>query len=402
MPIQNSDHDVIIIGGGIVGLALASLLAKINLKIAVIDQQPAPGNDFQLLEPYDPRVSALNHASQAILISLGLWQKVAQLRLTSYQEMQVWDANSPAKIHFSCTEIGQPYLGHIVEHSVLRQVLWQHLQQQPQVKLLPATRPVSLLESAEQIAIRLEKGEYRGTRLVVGADGGDSWVARQAKLPINSKPYQQSAVVTTVKLQHAHQQTAWQRFLTDGPLAFLPLADAHMASIVWSTSVLQANFLQQLDAPTFNKQLSQAIEYRFGEVQALDRRQVFPLTQRHAARYIKPRIALVGDAAHTLHPLAGQGVNLGLADAHCLAEILEACVKSQRDIGGITALRRYERTRKSENTLMIAAMAGFKQLFGHQQELLRHVRSLGFAITEKLPLVKNHFMRIAAGLNKSL
>ncbi|HVV69686.1 MAG TPA: UbiH/UbiF/VisC/COQ6 family ubiquinone biosynthesis hydroxylase [Gammaproteobacteria bacterium] len=399
MPTQNSDFDVIIVGGGIVGLALAGLLAKTNLKIAVIDQQGAPSEHFQLPQPYDKRVSALNHASQAVFSSLDLWNTINALRAASYQEMQVWDANSPAKIHFSCTELGQPYLGHIVEHSVMRSSLWQYLKHQPQVQLFPKAQTASLFESNDQVAIRLENGDYLSAPLLVGADGADSWVAQQAKLSVKSKPYQQSAIVTTVHLQQTHQNTAWQRFLKQGVLAFLPLADPHWVSIVWSTATTHANHLQQLDDTAFNKALTQAIEYQFGDVQVLDKRQVFLLTQKHAERYIKPRIVLCGDAAHTLHPLAGQGINLGLADARCLTETLKTALQLQRDIGGISTLRRYERARKSENALMMTAMAGFKQLFGNQQEVLRHLRSLGFAFTQKLPLIKNYLMRYAMGLD---
>lgn len=399
MPTQNCDFDVMIVGGGIVGLALAGLLAKTRLKIAVIDQQNAPPNHFQLLQPYDTRVSALNHASQAVFSSLDLWETLTALRVASYQEMHVWDANSPAKIHFSCTELAQPYLGHIVEHSVMRSSLWHYLKHQPQVQLLPQAPPAGLFESNDQVAIRLKNGDYLSAQLLVGADGADSWVAQQAKLPVKSKPYQQSAIVTTVQLQMPHQDTAWQRFLNQGVLAFLPLADPCLVSIVWSTATTHANYLQELDDAAFNQALTEAIEYQFGEVQVLDKRQMFPLTQKHATRYIKSRIALCGDAAHTLHPLAGQGLNLGLADARCLAETLKTALQSQRDIGGISTLRRYERERKSENALMMTAMAGFKQLFGHQQEALRHLRSLGFALTQKLPLIKNHLMRYAMGLD---
>ncbi len=394
---QQHDCDVIIVGGGIVGLTLAAILAQVpHLGIKVFDQHPIQRQE-SLKKPYDLRVSAINHASRAIFQSLGLWQDMVALRISPYQKIQVWDANSSASIHFDCTEVGQADLGHIIEHSVMQQVLHLYLRQQSQVQLFESASVTELQMGREQVTLCANDGYHRA-KLLIGADGSHSWVAQQAQLAIKTQPYSLSAVVTTVQLSKPHDYTAWQRFLSTGPLAFLPLADPFLASIVWSTTTEQANLLCQEEENAFNQALNTAIDHQFGTVQAIDQRLSFPLLQRHAQQYVKPRIALVGDAAHTIHPLAGQGVNLGLMDAACLAEIIQNTLAVQRDIGGLMPLRRYERSRKGDNLMMLTATAGFNQIFSRQQLIPRQLRQLGFTMTEKLPWLKTYFMKKAMGL----
>lgn len=400
MSTQLLDCDVIIIGGGVVGLTLAALLAQVpELRVKVFDRGRVPLDEEK--SHYDRRVSAINHASITIFQSLGIWQDIVAWRSNPYQKIQVWDANSSARIHFDCLDVGQAFLGHIVEHRVMQQVLWRHLSQLSQVQLVESASVTDLQPGVDRISVCANDTYYHAT-LLIGADGGDSWVARQASFTIKTQPYQQSALVTTVALTDSHQHTAWQRFLTTGPLAFLPLADPHLASIVWSTTPDQANYLEQEKEAAFNQALEDAIENTFGSLQAIDQRMVFPLIQRHAQRYVQSRIALVGDAAHTIHPLAGQGINLGLMDAAYLAQIVQNTWLAQRDIGGLMNLRRYERSRKSDNLMMLAAMSGFKHVFGQQQILYRQARQWGFALTEKLPWLKAQWMKRAMGLSGDL
>lgn len=398
---NNQQFDIIIVGAGIVGLSLAMALASTELRIAIIDKESAPDTTI-LSESYDSRVSTINHAAQAFFQTYQVWELLKQSRVSAYQEMEVWDANSTAKIHFACSELAQSHLGHIIEHNVLKNVLWQHLQLQSNIHLFPKTELAALIENPDQSILKLKTGEELQAKLVVGADGAHSWLAKAAGITIKTKPYQQSAVITTVRTELPHQYTAWQRFLTTGPLAFLPLTDPHLCSIVWSTSPEHAQTLQNMPTKDFNLALCNGIENRLGAVETLDKSVIFPLVERHAEHYVKPRIALIGDAAHTIHPLAGQGLNMGLMDAACLAQVLQKAAENQRDIGSISTLRRYERWRKGENQIMISAMAEFKRLFANTSPVATYARGLGVSLTDKLPWLKNHFMRRAMGLTGDL
>ncbi len=388
------EADICIIGGSLVGLTLANALADSHWTIAVIDQQPAPEANFSPVS-YDLRVSAINHAAVAIFQSFNLWETIQQWRVSPFQQMYVWDAQSSAKIEFDCTEVSQPYLGHIVEHSVMKQALWSRLQSYENVQLFYATGLTNL-------------GDLK-TRLLVGADGANSWVAQQTGLTAKTRSYQQSALVTTVRCQQGYRQTAWQRFLATGPVALLPLADPQLASLVWSTTPEQAQQLQKMEVIDFNQQLTAAFEgslaslgMTLGEMEAIDQRLVFSLQESHAINYVKPGVALIGDAAHTLHPLAGQGVNLGLLDATCLAQVLQEAAQKGRDFAHILNLRRYERWRKGENTLMIKAMEGFRRCFASTSPLAKKAREGAFVCTEKLPWLKAYFIRRAMGLQGDL
>lgn len=383
---------ITILGGGVIGLTLAGLLAKTGHQITLIDHEHPPSSGLKT--PYDLRVAAINHASEHIFRSLGVWDAITALRVSPYRKMHVWDENSPAKIDFDCASAGKKYLGHIIEYSVIRQALHQFLLGHKNVHLCYETKPITLQEIQDSMVLTLENGEYLNTKLLVGADGGNSWVAKNGGFTIQSKPYQQSALVTTLKTEQPHKQTARQRFLTKGPLALLPLADPHQTSIVWSTEPGHANHLATLSEDAFHQTLAEAFEYQLGNLHLQDERIVFPLTERRALQYTQSRLALVGDAAHTIHPLAGQGMNLGLLDAAALAEVLEGV----EDPGKLSILKRYERQRKGENELMIKAMAGFKTLFGSSSALHIHARSLGFLLADNLPFVKNYFMERAMGV----
>lgn len=392
--------DVIIVGGGVVGLTLAALLAQEELSIALIDRDlDAQKTDASV---YDIRVSAINLASVAIFKSLGIWQSMQDMRVSPYRHMRVWDAKSPAHIEFDSSEVSQPYLGYVVEQRVMRQVLWKQLQTQKHVRLYSAT-PKALHEKAEQIEIQLDNQTRIAAPLLVGADGKNSWVAKHAFVDSAEEATSTSmGIVATLRTERPHEQTALQRFLPTGPVALLPLADPNLVSLVWSTTREEAEILNALSAEEFNLKLEQATEYALGKLTLCDQRAVFPLQSYRAPHYVKPRVALVGDAAHTILPLAGQGLNLGLLDAASLAQVIVETQKKQRDIGALLALRRYERWRKTQNTTMLLAMEGFNKLFTNSFEGARLIRHMGFALTQKLPWVKKYFMRQAIGLGRDL
>ncbi|NOX75030.1 MAG: UbiH/UbiF/VisC/COQ6 family ubiquinone biosynthesis hydroxylase [Gammaproteobacteria bacterium] len=394
-------YDVIVVGGGMVGAALACTLGDAGLKIAIIEGRE-PVMDWPTDE-VDLRVSAITRASEQFLRELGAWQAIADERVSPYSEMHVWDAGGSGNIHFDCAEVGEPNLGHIIENRVVTRALWQRLSGLPGVqRFCPATaRRLTLRNTiigceppTNPVQLELDDGTVLNASLIVGADGGNSWVRNQAGIDISTREYAHTALVTTVKTERHHQYTAWQRFLPTGPLAFLPLTDGY-SSIVWSTTAEEAARLEALDEALFKAELAASLEHKLGAITELGPRAGFPIRGRHARHYVKPHLALVGDAAHTIHPLAGQGVNLGFADAACLARELIQAWEQDDTPGSLKVLRRYERARRGDNLLVLEAMGGFKQLFGDPSPLVRGLRSAGLNLVDRLPVLKNLFIQQA-------
>ncbi|HEX2669136.1 MAG TPA: UbiH/UbiF/VisC/COQ6 family ubiquinone biosynthesis hydroxylase [Gammaproteobacteria bacterium] len=393
------DCDVAIVGGGVVGAALACALADAGFSLALIDaQSPAP---YDPKGEVDLRVFALSAASRRILTALGAWEAVAAARVSPYRQMQVWDAGGKGSIHFDCADLGEPELGYIVENSLLQHALWARLQQHPAVKLLHPARAEALKLEDAGATLDLDHGRRLRARLVVAADGAASATRALAGIEVENEPYGQRAVVAHVSTERAHQDTAWQRFLPTGPLAFLPLADGR-CSIVWSADEAEAARLLALDDAGFCAALTQASESRLGAVTAATRRVAFPLQRLHAREYVRERFALAGDAAHALHPLAGQGVNLGLLDAAALAQVLTDAERKGRDIGDLGVLRRYERWRKGDNLAMIFALDGFKRLFSSDIAGIATLRNAGLRAVDRFTPLKHAFVRRAMGLTGDL
>ena len=398
--------DLVIAGGGIVGATLACLLDGVELRVGLVERQlPDEGElAFRGAElRFDARVSALNESSRRVLDDVGVWSGVRAVRCCDYREMRVWDAEGTGSIHFSAAALGVESLGTIVENSIVLAGLYERLRGQANLRLVaPFTCAALEPGNGGELVLTGESGERFRTDLLVGADGGNSAVRRLADISSREWDYGQAALVTTVRTARSHEHTAWQRFLETGPLAFLPLAAAgdsefRHSSIVWSTQPDEAEELVQMPDERFRTRLAAAIEGRLGEVEWSDRRLCFPLRQRHADSYIKDNIVLAGDAAHTIHPLAGQGVNLGIRDVAVLAEELRAGLAAGRRLNDPVVLRRYERRRKGDNLGMMWTMEGLHRLFGAQPLPLRWLRNTGLNLVDRASPLKNFLARRAIG-----
>ena len=396
--------DLIIVGAGMVGSALGLALKDSGLEIILIDGSPLSIKPFDAEAAFEPRVSALSVASQRILQRLGAWDGVAARRASPYGEMQVWDGSGTGNIHFSAASVHAEVLGHIVENRVIQEALLEPLHDSG-VGLLPNARLERLRRSGDDWLLTLVDGRELRAPLVIAADGANSAVRRLAGCATREWDYLHHAIVTSVRCEQPHRRTAWQRFTDDGPLAFLPLdrqGDEHWCSIVWSTTPEQATRLMALDDEAFRDELGKAFEHRLGRIEASDPRLCIPLRQRHAKRYVEPGLALVGDAAHTIHPLAGQGVNLGFLDAAVLAEVLLHAHGRGERLADERVLSRFERRRMPHNLGMMAAMEGFQRLFQADPLPLRWLRNAGLDLVDGLPEAKALFVRQALGLSGDL
>jgi len=386
-------YDVIIIGGGMVGATLACDLARQHRSVALIEARPP--EPFQSDDPFDLRVSAISRASQHIFEGLEVWPLIEGMRSLAYDRMTVWETGVESEIRFDAADIGEPDLGHIIENRVIQRALLERLETLDEVDLLCPERVRDIDYQEDQVLVDLESGQQLSASLLVGADGARSWVREHAGIGHSIvRDYDQKAIVCVVKTEQPHEYTAWQRFLSTGPLAFLPLPDRHYSSIVWSADTAVADEILALEDEDFCAAITDAFQSRLGKVGWTSQRAAFPLRGTQAAAYVKPRLALVGDAAHTIHPLAGQGVNLGLLDAAVLAEVLEG----ERDPGRYLTLRRYERMRRGENTLMMHSMEGFKRLFGSRLPIINELRGAGLSMVNRSPMLKRQFMMQALGL----
>jgi 2-octaprenylphenol hydroxylase len=397
---MKTDFEVVVVGAGPVGLTTAMLLTRqcgiAPARIAGLDRRiPAPADARNL--PVDLRVFALSRASERILRAADAWAEIRAARTSPYERMQVWHADVPPHggdaLVFDAAEMGERDLGVIAENQVL------------QLALLAAARRAGItliqgelagFEAARDAVLRTASGDIR-TRLVVGADGAQSRVRELAGVFAARTDYGQIALVAMVSTARPHQHTAWQRFLGDGTLAFLPLADGQ-SSIVWSIPTARAEAMLVAAPPDFERELESDFDAALGAVRLTSDRLKFPLWRLSAENYVTERVALVGDAAHVVHPLAGQGANLGLLDAAALADVLGAGIAGGEDPGALRILRRYERWRRSENELMSAAIDAFDRLLARGSGRLADLAQRGMPWVGRSGLVKRAFIERAMGL----
>ena len=386
--------DIAVVGGGMVGAAAALALVRAGFATALLEaREPSPWSAEQEV---DLRVVGLAPSSIALLDGLGVWKAIRDARSGPYAHMHVWDAENGASIHFDAADEGRDLLGYIVENNLVQWHLWTALEAAGVQRLCPAD--VRAFEAQEdRIQLELADGQTLAARLLVAADGAGSPLRKLAGIDTRGREYGQRAVVAHVRTERPHQGTAWQCFLPDGPLALLPLADGR-SSIVWSLPDEEARRVLALDDPAFMAELGVASDFRLGRVVGTTARAAFPLKLQLATTYQAERFVLLGDAAHAVHPLAGQGVNLGLRDVVELRDTLVAARDAGRDIAAAHVLRRYARSRRSADTLDALGFDALARIYGWRASPLVAARSLGVTLIDRLTPLKRRLANHAAGL----
>lgn len=396
--------DLLIIGGGMVGLALAIDSALSGMIVAVVEKD-LPETETLVAGVYSPRVSAISRQSQDWLTGLGVWQHLPAGRACPYRQMKVWDGQGQGRIGFHADEVQAEDLGHIIENRWLVSALWHQAEQTPGITLLAGRTLQHWQNQGDQILATLSDDSTVTASVMAACDGRFSKVRRDAGMATREWDYHQHAIVTTVRHHQPHCGVAHQVFLETGPLAFLPLqdetGDQHASSIVWSVDNNAVQPLLDLPKDEFLSALNRRFEHTLGELTDCDPRVSFPLQQMHSKHYIAPRLVLVGDAAHALHPLAGQGVNLGFQDAATLASEWHRARQRGEDPGSERTLRRYQRQRQGHNLGAMATMEGFKRLFGSDHPLAVLSRNWGMSQLDRLTLAKRPLIRTALGRVKA-
>jgi len=393
-------YDVVIVGGGMVGATIACALADSELSVAVLERErPAA---FSPEQPHDLRVSALSLASENILRQLGAWSGIEARRLCPYRRMRVWEADDRrAATEFDAARIDRPCLGHIVENRVIQLALLERLERLPNLDFICPARISHIDYSPGASLVQLEDGRELIGRLLIGADGGHSRVREAAGIGVHKWDYDQCALVVSVQTAYEQQDITWQQFTPTGPLAFLPLSGRN-ASLVWYNTPNEVRRLMELPEHRFLAELEATFPPRLGVIERILERGFFPLRRQHAQQYVAEGVALAGDAAHMIHPLAGQGVNIGLLDAAVLAEELLAAQAAGSAIDSLQLLRRYESRRRRHNLIMMQTMDAFYRVFSNDRIPLKLLRNIGLGVAGRLPFAKSRVMQFAMGLEGDL
>ena len=395
---MNKEFDVVIVGGGMVGATVGCCLGGSDLKVAVIEKMLPEA--FIADQPHDLRVSALSIASKTILELIGAWKGVLNRRFCPFRRMRVWETAGDTE--FNCEDIKRDELGFIVENRIIQLALLDQLATFDNVEIMaPASINAIHYHPSQPTVLTLADGREITAKVLVAADGGGSRVRQAVNLGVSSKDYNQHAMVVYIETDYAQQDITWQRFVSSGPQAFLPLT-GNFASLVWYNAADEIRRLKSLS----NEELMQALTTTFpeclGKIKQVLGVASFPLKRQHAQHYVKPGVVLVGDAAHMINPLAGQGVNIGLLDAAALAEVLIEAHDEGEDIADLAVLNRYEKMRRNENLKMMAVMDAFYRVFSNDVLPLKFIRNLGLGFAERVAPAKQKIMRMAIGIDGKL
>ncbi|MDX5441327.1 MAG: FAD-dependent monooxygenase [Alteromonadaceae bacterium] len=414
---MNQAFDIIIVGAGMVGAALANGLGQQGIKVGLIDK--AEPSDFDADASPDIRVSALSAGSERYLQSLGAWPRIQAMRATPYRRLAVWDETphplsrllpgSLTEVEFNATDLGAGHLGHIVENSITQNALWQTLQDEPDVTLITGQGLKTLTQNAERATITLDDGAELSAQLIVGADGAMSRVRELAGIGVTRDQYEQQAMVISVRYLGQPEDITWQGFYPSGPRAFLPLHSAGKqhpgetwGSLVWYDSPARLAELKAMDNGALMAEIHRAFPARLPPLTHIDAKASFPIARQHAKHYVQNRVVLAGDSAHTINPLAGQGVNLGFQDAQCLQGLLKEARRSSDDLASQHWLALYEQKRRPANRRMMLAMDLFYHLFSNAIPPVHLARNLGLGAARALPFARNGVARYAMGLDEEL
>lgn len=406
--------DIIIVGAGMVGAALATGLGQQGVKVALIDR--ATPADFDEHASPDIRVSALSAGSERYLQSLGAWPGILAMRATPYRRLAVWDETphplskllpgTSTQVEFNAANLGAPHLGHIVENSITQRALWQTAEREPDVSLFTGQAITALHQTAESATVSLEDGNQLSAQLVIGADGALSQVRDMAGIGVTRDQYQQQAMVISVRYQGEVEDITWQGFFPSGPRAFLPLHSAgsnnpgeSWGSLVWYDSPDRLAELKAMDDQQLMAAITKAFPKRLPTLTHIDASASFPIARQHAKHYFSHRVVLAGDAAHTINPLAGQGVNLGFQDAQCLQGLLKEARRNGDDLASSHWLKLYEQQRRPANRRMMLAMDLFYHLFSNAIPPVHLARNIGLGAARALPFARNRVARYAMGLD---
>lgn len=389
--------DVVVVGGGMVGLSCALGLAQAGFVVAIVEANAHPQKDLPAPHaPFHPRVVACNPTTKAFLDTLQVWETLVETqRVGPYRRMVIWDACLEGRIQFDAFDAACVHLGYLVEQQGVTAALWQALERCPLVTFFLGESIERVVSDDAGISLTLRSGQQLRASLVVGADGTHSITRTLVGISVVARDYQQTALIATLETTLPHQETAYQRFGPEGPLALLPLARPTTSAIVWTLSPERAEQFCRYSSSQLCRLLTEESEGILGAIQTISPCHSFPLRAQYARRYVVPRCALVGDAAHTIHPLAGQGVNLGLQDSKALIEVLTRARSQRRDYGQLETLLRYERQRRWWNNGMGSAMTFLKEVFGSSSVFLQQLRSQGLSWVDRQKALKRLFIRMA-------